>query len=633
MKKLHKILALSMLGTALSGGWALAGEAPELAALVSAGTLPPLEERLPANPVVVTPETSVGKYGGTWRSSLVGGGDQIWLMRANTHETMLSWDRKWTGALIPNVAESMDVSEDARVYTFRFREGMKWSDGAPFTVDDFIYYFEDVAFNTDISEIPNSNIWPKGNQPTIEKVDERNVRITFANPYGLFPIALTSPFGAEVFQQPKHYCSQFHPKYNPDAEANALAAGAENWAAFYRSKCMPIPTDRENFANAEKPMINGWIFEEAYVGGAQQVSLVRNPYYWKVDTEGNQLPYIDGMQIAVKGDAESLVLSALNGEIDLQDRNINAITNRALFTEASESSPFRVIDQVETSNTMLLQLNLNTENPVLSKVFNNKNFRIALSHAIDRQAIIDAISFGIGTPSQAAPNPNTPFYSERLATQYIEYNPAEAERILDEAGFAKGPDGVRRTPDGEQLTFVCTVANFGDVAASMELVVNYWKAIGIDARLNAVDRATQSDTMINNQHECIPWAGMTTGPDLVLDPRIMVPNSDQSYWARGWAAWYNGSPTGAVEPPPEVKEVLDLYDQVKAVPTEDERNALMLQITELAAEQFWTMGLATTPPKFIVANDDVANVPEPSIGGWNYLSPAASGVEQFYFDR
>ena len=630
MKKSWSVLAFALLATSLSGG-VLAGEAPQLAAQVAAGTLPPLEERIPASPLVVTPEDGVGTYGGTWRSSMVGGSDFIWLMRSNSHETMLSWDRDWTGALVPNVAESMEVSPDARVFTFRFREGMRWSDGAPFTVDDFIYYANDVAFNTDINEVPNPNIWPRGNPATVEKVDDLTVRVTFEKPYGLFPIALVSPFGAEVFQQPRHYCAQFNPRHNPDAEANAVAAGAEGWLAHYRAKCMTMVNDRENYANAERPTIQAWMFEEAYVGGAQQVTMTRNPYYWKVDTEGNQLPYIDGMRIGVMGDAEALVLAAVNGEIDFQDRHINAITNRAMFTEAAETGPFRIVDQIETSNTMLLSLNLNSANPTLAEAFNTRDFRIALSKAIDRQAIIDAVSFGIGTPSQAAPNPATPFYSERLATQHLDFDPAEAERLLDAAGFAKGNDGIRRAPNGEPITFVCTVAaNFTDMVASMELVVNYWKAIGIDARLNTVDRSALIDAMNKNEHDCVPWTGMTTGPDLVLDPRIMVPSTTEAYWGRGWAAWYNGTP-GAVEPPEAVREVLALYDQVKAAATPEERNTLMLQIAERAADEFWTMGIATTPPKFIVANDAIANVPEPSLAGWNYLSPAATGVEQFFF--
>ena len=198
-------------------------QAPMLDALVADGTLPPVEERLPANPRVVEPFESIGTYGGTWRSGMVGGSDRNWLFRIGGYEPLVAWDREWSGAVIPNLAESVTPNEDSTVFTVKLRDGLKWSDGEPFTSDDLGFFVEDIAGNAEL--LPNGISWMMsgGELPAFEKVDDSTFTLTFKEPYGLFPQRLASGYGVQAVMMAKHYCSQFMPTYNEAGLADVYA--------------------------------------------------------------------------------------------------------------------------------------------------------------------------------------------------------------------------------------------------------------------------------------------------------------------------------------------------------------------------------------------------------------------------
>src|SRR5690606_13161328 len=183
--------------------------------------------------------------------------------------------------------------------------------------------------------------------------------------------------------------------------------------------------------NAELPTINPWMVVEPLGPEATQVRLVRNPYFYAVDTEGNQLPYIDEVVYNVGQEVETLVLQALNGEIDMQDRHIATNANRAVFFDNQEAGGYHFYETIpSSSNVMVISLNLTHLDPMKREIYQNLDFRIGLSHAIDRQEIIDVIYVGQGEPYQAAPRPQSPLYNERLARQYTEYDPDLANEYL-----------------------------------------------------------------------------------------------------------------------------------------------------------------------------------------------------------
>ena len=440
-------------------------QAPMLEEMVKAGKLPAVEQRLPENPRVVSPVEKVGKYGGTWRSGMVGGSDRNWLFRIAGYEPLLAWDREWTGKVIPNLAEEVTSNPAATEFTVKLRKGLKWSDGKPFGSDDIGFFVNDIVANKEL--LPNSIDWMvSGGEPgKFEKIDDNTFKITFKEPYGVFPQRLASVYGVQMTMMAKHYCSQFHPAYNKDGiAALAKEAGVQNWTELFIKKCAVDTEANERWQNPDRPTMEPWVIKEPYVGGATLVTLVRNPFYHKVDSAGNQLPYIDDLRISVNADKQTLVLKAVNGEIDYQDRHINANANRPVFLDAASKADIRLVDGPNADmNTTVISLNLTHKDPVKREIFNNKDFRIGLSHAIDRKAIIDSAFVGQGEPWQAAPRKESPYYNERLAKQYTEYDVGKANASLDKAFPKKDSEGFRLGPDGKRITFnIMVIPALGD---------------------------------------------------------------------------------------------------------------------------------------------------------------------------
>ncbi|MDB5612668.1 MAG: transporter substrate-binding protein, partial [Devosia sp.] len=368
--------------------------------------LPPVAERLPSNPLVVTPVESVGTYGGTWRSALRGGLDNAWIARTVAYDGLVRYDREWK-TIVPNLAESWEVSEDSKTYTFKLRDGLKWNNGKPFTSAD-------IAFAAELFSEPSYGVgtfMKNPNNPVkVEVVDDITFKLVFEKPNGVIMDDLASVNGFTVVSLSKDYCSQFYPKYNPNAAEEAKAAGFETWELWMTDRCS-WATETIRWANPELPMMNAWMIDEPLTGDASRATFVRNPYYWKVDTEGNQLPYIDKLDMRVSDSLEELTLMALNGEIDYQDRHIATVANQPLFFDGQEAGDYHLGENIPSNmNTLILQFNLNHVDPVRRELFQSKDFRIGVSQLIDRQEIIDVVFTGQGSPSQAAPRPESPFY-------------------------------------------------------------------------------------------------------------------------------------------------------------------------------------------------------------------------------
>ena len=317
--------------------------------------------------------------------------------------------------------------------------------------------------------------------------------------------------------------------------------------------------------NEELPTIFAWKIVVPYSGG-ERVVAERNPYYWKVDPEGNQLPYIDRVVYAVGEDVEVLVLKALNGEIDMQERHISSLANKALFTDNMEAGDYHFFEtRFADLNVVTINLNLNHKDPVMREIFQNKDFRIGLSHAINRQEIIDTVFVGQGEPWQVSPQATSPFYNERLAKQYTEYDVDLANEYLDKVLPDKDDDGFRLRPDGEQLVFnVDVISVKPDWIDTMEMVKGYWAEVGVNINVTSVDRSLVYTRKEANEHTALAWwTDGGAGLDTILDPYIFFPQRDETAFAPVWGQWYQGDPRGE-EPPAAVKEQQALYDQIKA---------------------------------------------------------------------
>ncbi|MCP4403498.1 MAG: response regulator [bacterium] len=270
-------------------------EAPQLAELVAAGGLPPIHERLPKNPMLVQPVKQIGRYGGTWHMGMRSrGADQAMIIRTIGYENLVRWNEQWT-QIMPNIAQFYEANDTATEFSFRLREGMRWSDGVPFTVDDILFWYENILLNQELNVPIPDWLTSGGEVVKVEKVDDDTVIFRFAAPKGLFLQELAQPKGRKPTSYPRHYLEQFHIEYNPNGiDALMQEAGVEHWTELFKLKVGQIdtPGDPDTFVNTEIPTLNAWALTQGYTKDAREVLAERNPYYWKVDVAGKQLPYI-----------------------------------------------------------------------------------------------------------------------------------------------------------------------------------------------------------------------------------------------------------------------------------------------------------------------------------------------------
>ncbi|MCA9890749.1 MAG: ABC transporter substrate-binding protein, partial [Anaerolineae bacterium] len=460
-------------------------------------------------------------------------------------------------------------------------------------------------------------------------IDDYTVKFSFAAPNGLFLQRLATPDGLAILQFPQHYAQQFHPDYNPDGiDALMEEAGVETWVDLWDLKVF----DAGNWTTPQ-PQLWAWVLEEdsGYTADAVQVTAVRNPYYFKVDPEGNQYPYIDYVQWDVGADTETLVLKALNGEIDFQDRHIGALANKAVFFDNQEAGDYTFAETIPASmNTAAIAFNLTHEDPTLREIFQNQDFRVAMSVAINRQEIIDLIYVGQGEPYQLAPRPTSPFYNEQLAKQYTDYDPDLANQLLDDAGYTLGEDGFRVGPDGERISFSVDVIPtlFPETVDVVELVVGYWQAVGIDAQMNVIERTLFYERKESNAHDVGVWGG-DGGLDVVLEPRWYFPYSNESIFGELWQYWYNGDPRGE-EPIEPIQNQIDLYNQLKATADPAGQTALMEEVLQIAADNFWALGINLPAPGYTIRRNNFMNTPESYPNAWLYPHPGPTNTFQYY---
>ncbi|MCI0709203.1 MAG: ABC transporter substrate-binding protein [Chloroflexi bacterium] len=638
------VLFLALLPNLPTQAQGFYNEAPMLTTLVNNGELPPVDERLPIAPMVVQPNEEVGQYGGTWEMALLGTRDRSMLRRTMWYEGLVRWDTQWL-RVVPNIAQSVDVSDDSTTYTFALRQGMRWSDGAPFTTDDILFWYEDLMLNPDVPvDTPAWMLNGDGTIANVEKVDETTVVFRFNRPNGLFLQNLAHPEAIEPIAYPKHYLSQFHATYNTDTLDAILAEEGiepdpESDLTLWARLLIRKGVGSGRWRNPELPTLNAWILQNPYDDETTELTAARNPYYWKVDTDFNQLPYIDYLHYSVHEEADTIVEAVLNGEIDMQDRHIGSFDNRALFEEGATAAGYNLYTTIpQSSNTVVFMLNLTHHDPVLRDIFNNKDFRVALSTAINRQEIIDTVYSGIGQPHQVAPAPQSPFYDETMATQYLDYNVDEANALLDGMGLAeRDGDGFRLRPDGEQLAFTVTVSS-NDPSNSnwpgvMELVAGYWEAIGVAVMVDVVEREVAGDRVIVNEHDAYIWEGLG-GLEVILEPTYYLPFDGTSAFGIPWAEWFVNANGDLAEAPPEaVQQQMNLYRQLRSTADSAQQSVLMSDILSISAEQFFTIGISLPGNSFGIVKTNFHNVPEVMPLAWAYPTPAPANPEQFFITQ
>lgn len=605
-------------------------EAPSLAALVAAGSLPPVAERLPAEPEVVGGPDGVGRYGGELRFGLRGSSDHNHILRMVGPQGLVRWNPDYT-LIVPNVAASWEVNDNATEFTFFLRPGMRWSDGEPFTADDILFNINDLVLNADYGPTPQR--YTAGGVPmTVERLDDFAVRFTFAAPYGDFLAELASPLGQHPVLYAKHYCGQYHPRHATDINAAIAAHGATDWRNLFQQRCgdIEIPS---RWGNPDRPTLDPWIVTEPYTGGATRVVMERNPFFWQVDAAGHQLPYIDRLNAPIAQTVDSLILQIIGGQIDFALRHVDSPAQRPVLAENRARGGYDFFEASPVGGTrMVLNLNLTHRDPEMRALFSQRDFRVALSLGIDREDIIETALFGQGEPWQQGPFRDHPNFHERLATQYLDHDPAEANRRLDALGLQRGPDGVRRMASGRPVRFTIDVIPTlqPEHVDMLEMMAQQWAEIGVQADINPIERTFFFERTSNaNEHDAAVWGAQASWMPGEI-PQQIVPVHHDARWGIGWSHWYNSGGAQGEEPPASVRERMRLYDQAKATVDPDARRALIHQIADIAADEFEVFSVSTAVPAFGIRSNRLRNVPSSMPSSWYYPTPAPA-LPQVWF--
>ncbi len=599
-------------------------EAPTLKILVGQKKLPSIEKRLPNEPLVIDPIEEIGKYGGTLKKVIRGPANSYsWTVTSS--EYLLRWQWK-DGKLVvvPNIAKKWEVSEGGKVYTFYLRKGMKWSDGEPFTADDIMFWYEDIILNKDLTPSIPSWLIVGGKPGKIEKLDDYTVRFVFEKPYAILPEFLA--FDGTVFA-PKHYLKQFHPKYTSEETLDRITKEAkfDYWYQLFGNK-------NSSFRNPDIPVISAWKVTTPLP--ALRMIAERNPYYWKVDIRGNQLPYIDRVTFEDISDLEVITMRTLNGEFDMLDFEQAPFGNYTIYMENKEKGDYRVLRWIET-NILSVYVNQNVKDPVLRKIFEDRRFRMALSYAINREEINALFFNGMGRIAQPVGGPGDPYFKEDFGKTAIEYNVKEANRLLDEMGLTKRDrEGYRLRPDGKTLSVTIETWDAGYVANVEDLyqmIVNSWKDIGVKAAVKVQERSLWYKRAVGTGEVDLPGFACAL-VNWVLDYGLWyVPTSGSTYFAPLYGVWYATGGQGGEEPTGDIRRLQILYDQLKSTMDKKEQLRIGQEILSIHDKNLYIIGTVQAGFRPMVVKNKLRNVLEAAPADWRNKGDLIIWPEQMFF--
>ena len=604
--------------TAADGGL----EAPMLAEMVAAGELPPLEERLPAEPLVVEPFEAIGQYGGTWRRAFTGVKDYHAWARVN-YDPVLRWAPNAGDPVQPGLAKDWSWNDEGTELTLFFREGLKWSDGEPWTVDDIIFWWEDIELDTNITASPHIEWTVDGEPMTLEKIDDYTIKFIFPGPSGIVETMGLAfhghqwPLGFERFGvfAPRHYLEQFHPTYNADSDY----AQFEEMAFDY---------------NIERPVIWAWKPAE-WSPGATEMVLERNPYYWKVDPEGHQLPYIDRVHMSLVEDGESVAVLAAAGELDMQSRHLS-LDKLPVLKENEEAGDYTVsLWSSDGASSVALQPNLSYGDPQYRELLQDVNFRYALSLAVDRDLVNDIAFLGQATPTTQSVGPATSWYVDDMAMFMGEYDVAEAQRLLEEeVGLVMGDDGFYDFADGTDLTLVVeSSSTSGPSLDALELIVEGYNDMGLATTLKTMNRDLYWPRAIGNEVMINVWGTGSIFP--LMNPDNLLAFNEKSFWAPQYGIWYQTGGISGEEPPEYIRTGQEIYDEILRTVDAEAQAELGKELVRNSMENMWVINVAGRSPVPLLVKNNFKNVwtgPDYT-ASWITMTPGNQNPATYYIEQ
>ncbi len=597
---------------------------------VDQGSLPPVAERLPKEPLVADfarSGRSLGRYGGSLRT-LVSKARDLRYMSANAYTRLVGYDERLV--LRPDLALAME-EKDNQVFTFTLRKGHKWSDGHPFTTEDVRYFWEDIAQNPELSPAGPSEIFVvDGKLPVVEFLDEQAFRFTWSRPNPRFLPALAQPRPLSLFR-PAHYLRQFHKRYRDPADLEKLAGKArlKSWAALHNR----MDDDYEN-ANPAMPTLNAWrVVTES---PASRFVFERNPYFHRVDPDGRQLPYIDRFLVDVS--SPGLFAAKANaGEVDLLSRGLS-MNDAPVLKEGERLHGYRtLLWTYARGSAYAFYPNLNCNDPVWRELNRDIRYRRALSAGIDRHILNNALLFGLGTEGNNTVNASSPLFQETFRTTHANYDPDLANRLLDEIGLtARDSADIRKLKDGRIMEIVVELdGESSDVVDALQLVTEMWRDIGVKLFVKPQDRSILRQRSYAGATVMVASQGLDNAiPTALMPPSELAPVRQDHY---SWPKWGQYAETQGKngEPPAgaEIQQLVALYREWLATTEEEDAARIWSDMLRLHAENQWVIGTVAGELQPIVINKKLRNVPSKALFSWEPTSlMGVYRIEEFFLE-
>ena len=597
--------------------------------------LPPVADRLPTEPAVVWNLDTIGSYGGELAGPTTNPSCCGWDVLEMRLQRLLMIDTDLSTP-IPNIAKGWEVSDDNTTFTFHLREGHKFSDGQPFTCRDFEFYHNDVLANTELTAAP-AGTWTAGGELVDFKcVDETTVQYTFAEAKPTFLLALAAEVGNRGFR-PAHYFEQMHIDYNADANKKAEDAGYENWVQMFNAHMSPynFTWNLGSEIDPGAPTLNTHVFDSEDDFGNKLYTA--NPYFFKVDTAGNQLPYTDSLRRILVEDLEVQDLKAIAGEYT--HFGWGKLTSYPTYRANEEAGGYRTaLATYNRGNEYSFIFNLTHPDPYLKELFNDIRWRQAMSMAINRDEINELVYFGLATASQAAPTPDSTFFEDWMADYYANYDVDAANALLDELGLdQRDADGYRLRSTGEPL-FINYQASVPEEAwlKIAELVTSYWQAVGVNVQFKLIEIGLYSELRHQGEHDVASW-----GLDIVdigeysNGANNLRPNWGARAGAVQWQKWFNTDGAEGEEPPEDVKKMNEAFDNWgKSAFGSDDYKKYGKEAYDLSFKGLYQIGTIQLPPQPLLFASDLMNTPPNNTTGkwsWSYRQWQMFMPETWYF--
>jgi len=612
-RKLFRLLVAALLAcvACVAGAQAKFIEPPALEAEVKAGKLPPVAKRLPENPLVVNlaPGAQPGQYGGSL-NMLIGRSRDVRMLVVYGYARLVGYDQNFN--IVPDILESIDVKDD-RVFTMKLRKGHRWSDGQPFGVEDFRYFWEDVANNKELSPIgPPSDLLVDGEAPKVEFPDKQTVRYSWSKPNPDFLPRMAGASPLFIFR-PAHYLRQFHNKYNKKiAEADKSGTSKRGWAAVHNRE-----DNMYQFDNPALPTVQPWL--NTSKPPADRFVATRNPYFHRVDANGRQLPYIDRVILSV---AEGKLIPAKTGagESDLQARDIQ-FNNYTFLKKGEKTNNYRTLlwKTVRGAHFALFP-NLNVNDPVWKPILRDARFRRALSLAIDRTQINQVLYFGLAAESNDTVVPESPLYKKEYQTRWAKFDKKAADKLLDEIGLKRGADGLRRLPDGRPMEIIVeTAGESTEQTDILEMIRETWREVGIKLFPKPSQREVLRNRVFSGDALMSVWSGIENGiagPN--VSPEELAPTTQQQlHWPKFGQFFETSGKAGEAPDIPEAAELLKLNNAWRGAGSREERTKIWHRMLQIHSEQLFTIGVVNGVSQPVVVRNTLRNVPEKGIYNWD----------------